>query len=1119
MGDADVVDEAQPRRLADGQHTRPRDSQERPRLRVAVLRLVDGIAVDSDRDVVQEAAAVHIGQVDAPLDALAERVERADRVAAVQPEIEDEVVPRAPGDGHERESERRGGGRDDALRPVTAGHAERVGAARGRRGHPFLQAVAGIQHDHGHAELLRPLHDACSHGSATAGSRVEEEHGPLRRRDRMPVHRLPHVPSLPHGGVIGRHPVEVIGRVGLGSNGATRRAAICGVDLVRRRTHASAAPAAPRGLVVRRPLMERLTDVDPGGVALVCAPAGSGKTVLLRLWAESEGLGRVAWVSVERAEHDGQRFWLSVVDAVAGAAGAAGLVERVAATPVFGGEDVVERLRSDLRALESPVVLVIDDLHELRSAEALRLLERFLAEPPPALRVVLATRGDPELGLHRLRLVGALTEIRGADLRFSQDETAALLAASGVTLADHTTAQLWERTEGWAAGLRLAAISLAGHPEPERFVSEFSGSERTVAGYLLAEVLERQAPDVRDLLLRTSILERVSGALADTLTGRAGSEAILQDLEEANAFVVALDAGRSWFRYHHLLSDLLRLELRRRSPALIAPLHGAAAAWLEEHGDPAGAIRHAQSAGDWAHASRLVADSAVELVFDGRAATLRALLAAFPSDAAERDAELALAFATSRLYDGLLEASATHVAAAERLAATVPEARRRLFDLRLASARLWIACGRGDLATAQQELSSWEARTEDELARGNDHRASALLSLGIAELWSLRLGEARRDLEEALVLARRIGRPYVEVGCLGHLALAAILASAPPDVPLQLSEEAAVIAEAHGWGTHRILAPAVAAAVTALAWLGRVDDAEGWLDRIAGDHPPTPEVEREPTLHYARAFARLGQGRLVEALDELRAMHLLLGSLDPLHPLRLDVGGLIVLVEALGGDRDAARTALAAARPDELDGAGMRLARAALALGDGDPRQVLETLAPMIAGTPTTLHPRWATIHALLFDAAARDQLGDRAGSEAAIERALELAEPDGVMLQFTLAPVRDLLERHPRHRTRHAALLATILGVLAGRAPQRRGAVEPLREDLSEAELRVLRYLPSNLTAPEIAAELYVSANTVRTHMRRIYAKLDAHSRGAAVARARDLGLLAAPPARAHVS
>ena len=241
-------------------------------------------------------------------------------------------------------------------------------------------------------------------------------------------------------------------------------------------------------------------------------------------------------------------------------------MERVAATPSFGGEAVVERLLSDLHSLERPVVLVIDDLHELRSAEALRWLELFLTELPAQLRVVLATREDPQLGLHRLRLAGRLTEIRADELRFSLDETRELMDASGIALSDAGLALLHERTEGWAAGLRLAAISLARHPDPERCVTEFSGSERTVAGYLLAEVLERQPPEVRDLLLRTSVLERVSGPLADALTGGTGSEAILQGLEDANAFVTSLDVGRTWFRYHHLFADLLELELRRDRP-------------------------------------------------------------------------------------------------------------------------------------------------------------------------------------------------------------------------------------------------------------------------------------------------------------------------------------------------------------------------------------------------------------------------------------------------------------------------------------------------------------------------------------------------------------------------
>ena len=255
-------------------------------------------------------------------------------------------------------------------------------------------------------------------------------------------------------------------------------------------------------------------------MTVVCAPAGSGKSVLLRSWA-AETDTAVAWVTVERGERDAQRFWLQVIGAVADAAGDE-LIERVSPAPQFAGAVVLERLLAQLERLEEPLVLVIDDLHELGSDDALGWLEMLLTRLPPRLRVVLATREEPTLGLHRLRLAGELTELRGHDLRFSLDETRSLLRAGGITLSNTGLDSLHERTEGWPAGLRLAAISLTTHPDPQRFVSEFSGSERTVAGYLLAEVLERQPPEVRDLLLQTSILERVSGPLADVLTGAAG---------------------------------------------------------------------------------------------------------------------------------------------------------------------------------------------------------------------------------------------------------------------------------------------------------------------------------------------------------------------------------------------------------------------------------------------------------------------------------------------------------------------------------------------------------------------------------------------------------------------
>src|SRR6201997_3591372 len=303
-------------------------------------------------------------------------------------------------------------------------------------------------------------------------------------------------------------------------------------------------------------------------VAVLSAPPGSGKTVLLRSWIGEPGrAGRVAWVAVGRGEQDPQRFWLSVLGALRGTSAGSGLVRELTAAPDLDGWAVVERLLKDLTPLADRLWLVIDDMHEPRSAQALAPLELLVMRAQPELRFVLATRHDLRLGLHRLRLEGELSEIRTADLQFTQAEARELLTAAGVALPGPALAMLHERAEGWAAGLRLAALSLAGHEDPERFAAEFSGSERTVADYLLAEVLERQSERVRRLLLVTSVLDRISGELADLLAGGSGGERVLQELEEANAFVVSLDAARSWFRYHRLFAELPRAELRAGPPA------------------------------------------------------------------------------------------------------------------------------------------------------------------------------------------------------------------------------------------------------------------------------------------------------------------------------------------------------------------------------------------------------------------------------------------------------------------------------------------------------------------------------------------------------------------------
>ena len=401
------------------------------------------------------------------------------------------------------------------------------------------------------------------------------------------------------------------------------------------------------------------------------------------------------------------------------------------------------------------------------------------------------------------------------------------------------SASLHERTEGWPAGLRLAAISLAAHPDPERFVSEFSGSERTVAGYLLAEVLERQPPEVRDLLLRTSILERVSGPLADALTGGTGAEAILQRLEDQNAFVTSLDAGRTWFRYHHLFADLLRLELRRTAPATIPSLHRAAAAWHEQEGDVVEAVRHYQAAGDWAPAARLLVDNYLTLTMAGRGETLHALLGAFPADAHLGDGNLAAALAIDSILHGLLDEAAAHFAVARRLAAAAPATDGASSTCTWRSSRPSSPAGAAIWPRLRKRCARLEAALGATARRTScpcrpEYWALALMNLGIAELWAGHPDEARQHLEDALDRTRRISRPFIEIGCLAHLAIAAPLTGQPLPLALELSERALAIAEEHGWTSQSMTTGAFAMAGMALVRMGRFAEAERHLDARGG---------------------------------------------------------------------------------------------------------------------------------------------------------------------------------------------------------------------------------------------------------------------------------------------
>jgi LuxR family transcriptional regulator, maltose regulon positive regulatory protein len=777
------------------------------------------------------------------------------------------------------------------------------------------------------------------------------------------------------------------------------------------------------------------------------------------------------------------------------------------------------RVLSELAEARDGVTLVVDDLHELNSPEALAQLTRLLTNLPPHAHAILTTRHDVRLGLHQLRLAGELAELRAVDLRFSERETRELLDASGITLSAAGAALLYHRTEGWAAGLRLAAISLAGHPDPERFVTEFSGSDRTVAEYLLAEMLDRQPDDVQDLLLRTSLLDRVNGELADLLTGRPGSERILLDLEDANAFVESLDSERAWFRYHHLLADFLRLELRRTLPAEVAVLHRRAAEWFIRQGHVVDAIRHTQAAGDWADAARLLADHSFSLTLDGQAQTMQALVRAIPPGADHP--ELALVRAMGDLAQGRLDEAAAHLAVAETYAETRPPGRQRRLQVAIASLRLSLARRRGDLAGVIEQARFLAAPvtgpSDEDIALDSDLRAVALMNLGTVEAWSLGLPDAERHLREGAVLAREIGRPYLEVGCLAQLGFAYIFHGA--DLPKinafattqRRCREAIALAERYGWGAEPIIAPALMTLAGTMVWLGEFDDGERWLQRTERALQTDTGPDIRLLLHQTAGMLHAGRGRHREALEEFGAAEDLASQLAGSQALASQMTGWLLATQARLGLPGEARACLTALDDERASSGEIRNARAVICLAEGDPAGALAALRDVLDGTAPVLGYT-TVVEAHLLAGIAHRQLGDQRAANQAAERALALAESDRLMLPFAMTGSAELLEALPRHQTAHAALLADILDVLHGASPAvREQSSLPPAEELSPGELRVLRYLPTNLSRPEIAGELSVSPNTVSAHIRSIYAKLQVRDRSSAVRRARELRLLAA--------
>jgi len=848
-----------------------------------------------------------------------------------------------------------------------------------------------------------------------------------------------------------------------------------------------------------RERLVRWLDRDPTPVTLVCGHAGAGKTSLLAAWATAATRGGrlVAWYALDGFDDDPVLLWNGILAALRATGGfppTSALHDLVAPKHQVAGA-FVDVVLDAVEALGTPVSLVLDDVHLLTTPAAVDTVAQLVRRSSAAFQLVLASRSDPPIGLARLRLEGRLRELRSEDLAFTEEETTAYLDSRGFDLPSSSVRSLQARTEGWVAGVRIAALAIAGSEDRGRLIERFGGDDHAVADYLVTEVLAGLAEDRRRFLLRTSVCSLLRVDLTRELSGRDDAGVLLDELERDQVLTRRQGRTREVYRYHELLRTYLVAELRRTEPTVEQELHRLAAAWHAGHGEPLQAIEHLIRGGHLADLAGLVGADAIGALLDGHAKALDSLLVTVPPTGRSVPA-VALLGAATALEQGDPET-------ADRWLAGVDIAAVERADPLLGALAATVAVWR---ARATDRVQDALARMESTSAAGTGVEEYDLLALherGIARLYVGRYDEGIDDLERAAALARLTGRDALQLSCLSFLAGAIACRSqlvtmrGPAEAAVELATRrgwagSQAVAHAHmliGWSAYLEADRDLAAEHTrlAMASLGKLVDpdvelAVRSLDLVVGAEGG---VVFESLRAYRGAFERLVGAQMAPALLAYAA------------PLVLRIGLDV-------GERTWAQTVaqqVGAASPDPGEPALLR----AMVLHDAGRVDAARTaLAPVVRGS-ASCHVLTTAVWARLLAADIELRRGAATPAHELLTAAVELASEEEVVRPFLLFPsVLELLAAGRGRFGRQDGFVDRILGA----APQLTDTGHEAGR-LTPGELAVLRELPSLLSLREIGEARSVSVNTVKTHLRSIYRKLGVEGRREAVEVGRRRGLL----------